>query len=276
MRIAACFYGIDRSLAHTHRSILTNVLDPIRSIGELKVFAHFYKQFTIDNPRSDEVNVKITPAWDLLCADCLILEEPDSFMQQELYEFILSYGDIYGDSGKSIRNLLHQLHSIRQVWLSANLFNPDIILFLRPDLIYHDNFSAQIRKVMRFAVSAIYTPSWQQWLGGLNDRFAICYGKQAAKAFSLRMSSIHEYCILNSLEKCSPKGLHAERLLYHALLRSDSFLLPTSLKASRVRANGYVVSEEFKDIHSSRVKASILWHNIKCLKRLSFLRLPDL
>jgi hypothetical protein len=267
MRIAACFYGIDRSLRYTYESILTNVLNPVKSIGELKIFAHFFKQFTINNQRSEEENIKIEPAWDVLSSDSLTLEEPDTFIRPELLNLIMSYGDVYGDSGRSIRNLMHQLHSIRQAWNSAIEFNPDVVIFLRPDLIYHDNFIEQVKRAKQFASPAIYTPNWQQWLGGLNDRFAICNGSEAANAYATRISLIQEYCALNALEKDSPKGLHSERLLYYAVLRSESFHHSTFLKASRVRATGYVVTEDFKDIQSSRAKQKIFWHNMRCQKR---------
>lgn len=229
----------------------------MHKLGEVRVFCHFYSQAVIDNPRSYECNVIVEPRWELLRPDVLKISEPDVDVDPEKTSKLLSYGDVYQDSGLSLRNLMHQLYSLKIVWAAAQEWAPDAVIFARPDLRYHDSAYSCVKRALQFLRPAVYTPRWQQWLGGSNDRFAICIGKKAAESFASRLDLASDYC--NS-ENCEG-GLHAERLLLYSLLRSGCYNFSTNLTASRVRANGQTVVEDFADMSSLGDKARIFCHN---------------
>ena len=53
-KIAICFFGITRSLKYTIGSIEENILNPARTLGDVRVFAHFFNQERVENSRSRE------------------------------------------------------------------------------------------------------------------------------------------------------------------------------------------------------------------------------
>ena len=146
-------------------------------------------------------------------------------------------GDRYGDGGASIRNLLLQLHSLAAVTSLASQDQPDMVVFARPDLLYHNPINPDvIHHVLRHPrVCAI--PGWQ-WFHGCNDRFAIC-GREAAGAYGTRGMILAEYC------RQSSKPLSSEGLLRFALLRAGISIVALPLRASRVRLGGKIRPEQF-------------------------------
>jgi len=53
-RIAIGFFGITRSLKWTLSSIQKNIIEPARSLGDVRLYAHLYQQEYVLNPRSGE------------------------------------------------------------------------------------------------------------------------------------------------------------------------------------------------------------------------------
>lgn len=121
-------------------------------------------------------------------------------------------------------------------------FGYDICLFLRPDLTYHTNFKYYLLDIItRFIEnreSHIYIPDWQHYKG-INDRFAICVGKKAINAYGRRLNSTLQYCVSEN----SP--LHSENLVKFVLEKSKITPQFIDIKASRTRANGHIVNENF-------------------------------
>ncbi len=79
--VALCFFGITRSLRFTLPSIETNILGPLVSATavsgrDLLVYAHFFDQARIDNPRSGESGEMARDEHRLLATDWLRLEPP--------------------------------------------------------------------------------------------------------------------------------------------------------------------------------------------------------
>lgn len=250
IKIAVCFFGISRSLAFTYPSIEMNILRPAWDTGEVKIFVHFFDQEMIVNARSGENGATRRDEHLLLKPDWLQLEPPDNCLKQIPYDQIKSFGDAWGDGFQSLRNLMHQLHSLKTVSKAALDWQPDIIVFARPDLEYHDSLAGPIRKVLLSHGNMVCLPSWQHWAGGYNDRFAICTADEAAKAYGERLNEVLVFC------KEDDRSLHAEQLLKFVLTKRNVKLRMTSARASRIRLDGTKLVETFED---HRIKAIRQW-----------------
>ena len=237
-RIAIGFFGITRSLKWTLHSIQKNIIEPARALGETRLFAHLYQQEHITNPRTGEDQSLDPNEYHLLGCDEVELEKPETCLVTANYEWILSRGDAFHDEGKSLANLIHQLHSLQQVGQMIKAWKPDIIILARPDLTYHDSFASVIDKQLKSSPTKITIPDWQ-WYGGYNDRFAVC-GLESGRIYSNRIDLIPEY--LNK----TGGPLPAERFLRFNLHKAKISVRACSLRASRTRVNGKVIEENFK------------------------------
>jgi hypothetical protein len=240
LRIGVCFFGITRSLKFTYSSILENILAPARGFGDVKTYAHFFDQRQIHNPRTHEFGPLDDQEHKLLSADRLVLEKPDACLKTWDFERLKSFGDAWSDNFGSLRNLVHQLHSLNEVTKLAVSDGVDLVIFARPDLRYHDGLGGAIRKASRGRGPRVVLPCWQHWEKGYNDRFAICFGDRAINAYGRRIEKAFEYC------QSTHSGLHAERLLRYSLLSSDLPPFCTRARASRVRIDGAQVKESFR------------------------------
>jgi hypothetical protein len=109
---------------------------------------------------------------------------------------------------------------------------------------YHDDFTEIINKQLKSSPKSITLPNWQ-WYGGYNDRFAVC-GPVAGSAYTNRINLIPEYL------KKTGGPLPAERFLAFNLHKMKLNLDFCNLRASRVRANGEQVKENFKTVSISK------------------------
>lgn len=240
-KIAVCFFGISRSLIFTYPSIEKNILNPARGAGKVKTFIHFFDKEKIINKRSGENGLTRRDEYLMLKPDWLQLEPPDDCLKKIQYNQIKSFGDAWKDDFQSLRNLLHQLHSLKTVSTAALDWYPDIIIFARPDLEYHDSLARPIRKMLEVRGNTVCLPSWQHWEGGYNDRFAVCTGDKAARAYGKRLDDVSAFC------REGDRPLHAERLLEFALSTRSVRLRMMSMRASRIRLDGIKRAEKFED-----------------------------
>lgn len=241
VKIALAFFGITRSLSYTIGSIRSNLLDPARECGEVSVCCHFFSQQSIDNPRTGERGELNPHEYALLDPDRLELSEPLAILKDAGFEEIKTYGDHWNDGFKTVSNLLHQLYSLKAVTRLALEENPDVVVYCRPDLEYHDSFLGDLRRATAVRKPTVMLPRWQRHKGGFNDRFAICVGERAAKAYGNRLDCALPFSRELKLE------LHSERLIRYALMKSDVGVEKLDVRASRVRADGQQVKEDFSE-----------------------------
>jgi hypothetical protein len=244
-RIAIGFFGITRSLKWTLPSIQKNIIEPARKLGEVRLFAHLYQQNRIENPRSGENNSVDPDEYQLLNCDEVQLEAPGACLSAANYEWILSHGDAFKDGGKSLSNLIHQLHSLQEVGRMMDSWKPDLFVLARPDLMYYDDFSEVITKQLNSPSNSISIPNWQ-WYGGYNDRFSVC-GPDAGHAYTNRIDLIPEYL------KKTGGPLPAERFLRFNLHKKKIVLNFCTITASRIRVNGVIVKENFSEPSFSKL-----------------------
>jgi hypothetical protein len=239
VKVAICYFGITRSLAYTFDSIAANVLQPARHLGETRVFAHLYRQTQINNPRSKEFGALDPDEYQILMADELELEEPNECLARMRYDELLKHPDPWRDDYKSIKNLMHQLHSLERVGDLARKWSADVYVFVRPDLCYLDPLDLFLKQAIACRQPTVLYPNWQHH-GGLNDRFAIVAGTTAARAYSQRGRLLHEcYEIFE-------KNFNGERLLGYAILKAGCLTQPIYVRAQRVRFDGTYHPEGFR------------------------------
>ncbi len=233
-RVAVCFFGIPRSLRFTQPSIIRNILEPINRFAEVRVFVHFFDQKEVNNPRTGERG-EMCQESIIQPNQTLVMEKPDLCLNKWSYEDLKLYGDYWSDEFKSLRNLIHQLHSIREVTLLSQAFNADCTVFVRPDLWYYDDLSPTVLQALSKGHDTVYLPYWQKY-GGENDRFAVV-GKNCVKAYGYRIQSALNFC------KLYGSSLHSESLLKFSL--SDTKVTHIPCRAARVRINGETANETF-------------------------------
>lgn len=236
LRVAVVFFGITRSLRLTLPAIAANVVGPAREVAqEVRLFGHFFTQTSISNVRSGEVGELDPEEYRLLDLDAVETEAPGACLDLYPMAEMQARGDIWRDDFASFRNLVHQLHSLRRATLLAEAFAPHVVIFARPDLLYHDSMAEHLDFLARAHRSFVLVPDWSQWFGH-NDRFALVKGGAEIAAYGRRAERMGEYC-------AKGKRLHAERFLKFAL--GASRVRPVHLRASRVRSNGLQVLEDF-------------------------------
>ena len=121
-KISICFFGITRDLKKTFPNIEKNIINPASKFGNISIFCHFFENNFVDNLRSKEYNIKIEKNWDLFNASKLISDPPDLFLEEYDLSSIYRFNDPYNDNFKSIRNLIHQLYSLKKVFQISEIF----------------------------------------------------------------------------------------------------------------------------------------------------------
>jgi hypothetical protein len=254
MKIALCFRGIARSLQHTVESIRSHIIEPAEQFGDVRIFTHLFDQTTIDNPRSGEQGPLDRSEYLLLQSHEIKLEDPDECLSQHGFDALKTYGDPWNNNFTSLKNLIHELHSLKEGWKMAELWNPSITLFLRPDLLYASSFRHLFNEIQLSRRKGLCLPVWQGcW--GANDRFAIATTHEAAIVYAERIDYVMDYC------STTRKPLHAEKFLLHQLRQNKTPLWFTRLQARRIRMGGDHAPEKFSTLKGSNVPAWI--HGLK-------------
>lgn len=249
-RIALCYFGLPRALEHTAPSLRACLEEPLRAQAEVIRVGHFFDSSAQPGERIAQ------DAGARLLLDALETEAPvpdlESWDARWGGAHLRAHGDFWGNDGVSLRNLLHQLHSLDRVTGLARAAGADACLFARPDLLYHDAVPDDLVRAARRG-APVWMPAWQHWKGGLNDRFAFCIGDDAIRAYGMRGRLAQSFCARTA----SP--LQSERLVAYALWTAGIAWRPLAMRASRVRADGRVVSEIFRErrLRQARQKAML-------------------
>jgi hypothetical protein len=237
MKIALAFFGLPRCSAITFPSIQRNLLDPLAAAGELHVFQHLYRQDWIFNPRSGEDHPQPDENYRPFGAfDGVVVPRPTG--DSPLFLRLQPYGDAFQDGFHSLRNLLLQLHSLYEVTQRAAAAQPDVVVFARPDLLYHEPLRREDLERAAAQPDEVTLPWWESW-GGFNDRFAVC-GARAYRAYGGRVLLVDHFC------ERTGQALHSESFLRYALAFAGVRVRTIGLRATRVRVDGRMQWEDFE------------------------------
>lgn len=241
MNVVLGFFGLTRSLRRTAGSIRTQIVDPLHEAGfGLRRAGHFNLPGHITNPRSGELGIvpDRTEA-ALLDLDACLIEKQDDRAVEDSWQLACAFPDAFGDGYRSLRNLCHQLRSLDRLWSLIEFLDvaaDDIVIFLRPDLLYLDRLDVRATLAPLLAgESDIVVPSWQSW-GGANDRFAFATA-DAARIYATRWRQFADACLLMG-------GMHSERFLDHVIRSRGLRTRDTDLRAVRMRADGRIAGND--------------------------------
>ena len=233
MKVCIAFFGITRSLCHTKDSILKNVISPLSAFFDLELVAHFYEDAIHETAECGLRENEILPFDDIKINAAEDLEQASEF------EDIKSFGDYSKNDFESTRNLLLKLKSLQALYDFPQVRISDICLFLRSDLIIHDSVSNSILSIRNLKENQILVPFWQNWKGGLNDRFAFCRGEKAKLAYACRFQHALEFC------QRTAGPLQSEQFLLYSIMRHGVKTKELNVTASRISADGRIAQEDF-------------------------------
>jgi hypothetical protein len=240
MRVAVIFFGVARGVSVTIESLKNN-LYAANPEAEFYTIASLNLVESISNPRTGEDGISINPADAfLLNADVYTLARQNDDSIAEAFAAARQNRDYFENEWVSVKNALHQLASLRRAWSLVSDTLPggvDYFLFVRPDLIYLDQF--KLSDIVRgfHGRGNIALPSWHSW-GGFNDRFALA-DATAARHYAERLSLVPEYC--------AKTVFHPESFLGYALEKGRCGVCALPVKANRVRADGVIKEEDFSE-----------------------------
>lgn len=238
--VAIVFFGMARSTGWTIDSIRRHVYLPNDRPGlSITRFASLNIVDRVTNRRSGERDIELVKS-DQFLLDCdtyLTVAQQDAHIG-ELLERARRRRDVYRDDWQSIRNLLHQLLSLKRAWQHIRMFHAqafDHFVFLRPDLLYLDPIDVTEVIAGFTQPNSIAIPPWQSY-DGLNDRFAIA-DAQAARHYATRIDRV--------ILMCRQRALHSESLLRFVMTAARCNVVPLAVRARRVRADGRMHPESF-------------------------------
>ncbi len=242
-------------------TIQQHFIEPLKAQGDCRVFYHLYQQDWVLNARTGEDAALPADAYTPFESFDGELEAPGACLSTWQFERLQKFGDHHRDAFSSLRNLVHQLHSLRQVTLRVAAWQPDVVLFLRPDLFYHAGFSQAAIAAVAADADRCILPQWHWW-GGMNDRFALC-GAKVFTAYGCRIEQALNFATQTG------RPLQGERLVKYALSQAHATVRTTQLQAHRVRVDGQLKSENFAAMATTgSVRGRLTLAKLNLLSRL--------
>ena len=232
-------FGMPRNIEPFIKSIEHKLLNPLKRMGlNYQVVGQLNLPDWIHNPRSGE-NGKIENPLKLteIFPDVSFKFQSENSIAGDLNR-LSKFGDSWADGFVSLSNLLHQQQSLITGTSLALDTGATHFAFIRPDLVYHDDFTDLIDVIALEKTEKVVVPAWQ-FFGGLNDRFSFAVGRKAAEVYGLRLRDA------DSFVSRGRKPLHSERLLAYSLGTRGISVGYIDHRASRCRIDGRIREEDF-------------------------------
>ena len=237
--VSIILFGMPRSIDPFLESITKTLLNPMEKKKlQYRVVGQLNSPVWVSNPRSKEEGQIDRP--EKLSAEFpeVVIERQDESSIVEDFHRLSAFGDIWRDNFRSLSNLLHQQNSLKIATRMALATPASHFIFLRPDLLYHDDFSEFLDRFLRKETKSVALPGWQT-CSGLNDRFAFVVGREAASAYGLRLHDADRFVLRRN------RPLHSERLLAFSLGTKRIPVQFIPHRASRCRLDGTFRLENF-------------------------------
>lgn len=247
-QVVFVYFGVIRNVGTSWPRLQSHVVEPISAqAGRSISAAHLYRLNRMRTGRRNEPGGTPFREFESLGIDHLAVTEAEvipTLFQDRRFEVAKLAGDAYLDDFQSLRNLFLQLRSLQIATEAAINTGADVFVFVRPDLYYW----TRLRLNSHLIGQNIVEIPFFQWFGGLNDRFAIAYSLEAARAYGGRIANLIDYV------ETARRPVQAEQFLLFSLLKNASRFYPKFSYASRVRTDGQRVRENFLPIRSMRFR----------------------
>jgi len=232
LKIALCFWGMNRSAVHTHESIRDKIYQPlIDSSIPYDTYGHFNHVDHVINSRTGEHHDKLSlESYKLLLIDALKIDDQEKLYKQLKVDNYRSHPDPWKTNYESVNFFIFSLFSLLEVtnMMSNSGKNYSHVIFLRPDVKYIDQLPVSVLTQIKTGQCAIpdFTPI------NTNDRFSIC-SQEDAIILGNRFNELLNY---------SKKNLvHAESFLDFILYKNKIKVKPLkNFLFQRIRANGEI------------------------------------
>jgi len=244
LKFCICFFGVlSRSLDYTIKSINENIFN-VLSDNNIKadLFVHDMLVTHFKSTRAND-NAIIKNKSELLNSlNCNRLFYDSTIQTTFDNNFDWDKTNKYGYMENNLnthKNAIRQLYSVKkvtQMWEKKNN-SYDLYIYLRPDLLYINTLN--LKRIIDTLLFTDYlgTPRWHKW-GGINDRIYMG-NKNIINKFGNRLDFVEDY--INKKKKY----YHPEKFMKYILSENNIKSIPIDLKGKRVRANGYIVNENF-------------------------------
>lgn len=183
-KIALLFWGLTRGLKHILDSLKNNVINVLKDAGyDVHIFIHTYyllnKNYT--NVRHKVYNFKLDfDEYKLLEPFCSLIDNQDEIAEKINLSQYHSQKDKFNNNYQTTNYYILSLYSqqiITRKFLELKN-NYKFVMFLRPDVLYHQKFN--ISWLNKLNDNYVMIPKWGKF-GGINDRFCICTPNNAHK-----------------------------------------------------------------------------------------------
>ena len=242
-RVLICYFGLTRSLKYTIKSH-RNIINTLKKAGmKVDIALHTYNLKKLTNKRSNEKNCTLdTEEYKMLNPDMYLITDQDKFLSEiksdGFFNYACSKGDPWNDDFKSLSNLFCQLNSLKLVTDLWSENDYDVVIYLRPDLLYNKLDIKDIYKVISDDVLLVRPYDEYNKLM-VNDRTAIGPPK-LMKLYGKRYDYIQEYLDMG-------KMLHSETFLtYIVKNKIRNYSNDMNLMGKRMRANGQINESDKK------------------------------
>jgi hypothetical protein len=248
MKVAICFWGLNRSIEYTLESLETHLFKVLRDAGiEYRIFLHALTLSRMySNPRANEHNVFLKQTtWKLLMPHYSTSEPQDDVDKQLHLKEYRKHGDAWQHESvpgyipfSCLDNCIRSLYSLDQVttlWETCGE-RFDAVMYLRPDVRLITSFNVQWLESLQ--PKKIYCPNFHL-IHGCNDRFGLGVPKEMS-IYGHRFRTLHKYS--------EQQPIHSERYLAHVMKQHHIQLEPVPFRFWRVRAGGKVHEEDAKSL----------------------------
>ena len=247
MKVAICFWGLTRSLKHTHQSIQKHIFKVFKQHDiDYKIFMHTYVFYTsYYNPRAaqegefgengEEDEIKLDfEEYKLLNADYLQIDNQDKIKYEiDLFQY-RSQKDPWNSDYICLDNFLCAMYSKKQLgrMVEKSDIDFDYVLYLRPDVLYLNDFNVDYFSLTN--EQHVCTPNFHLF-PKLNDRLCLLKACNHLK-YSQMFDLMYEYSL--------HKELHSEIFQYYVMTHIYKWkILYIPFHFNRVRANGKVLDD---------------------------------
>jgi hypothetical protein len=254
IRVYVLIVGINRSLSYTHPSIDRHIIEALNRSPffnvEVMVSLIHPPGDRIDNPRSREhgdLETNVPAHWGDYPLLHLSMSELESTVDRH-YESFLALGDVWGDGGKSLHNILNFMAALKttyQHYLSRR--SSGVVVFCRPDILLGDHLGIRRHTFVAslanfFNKRLVIVPNWGAKHDGLNDRFAV-----------LSWPTVEDYfCRVDQVDSIpfTREGFHSESFLWQSMANTARLRLIFS-SMWRIRLGGQPDKKDLK-LHQKR------------------------
>lgn len=236
MRIALCFWGLQRSTQYTYKSIYSCILLPLKQKNiQVDIYVHSTTVTHYVNYRSKETITPSPHLWKFLKPNFKKIESQEEVDQRLHLEDYRTFGCPWNSPHcQTLDNLVRSLYSLKEVTLlmEQQNINYDFVMYCRPDVIFQTRFSPSFLSKGKNHDSIVLVDFGKY---PVNDRFALCRPN---------IAHIYGFRFDKALDYSRHFPLHSENFLHHILTSHQIRIEEIHFVFYRVRSDGRVQKDK--------------------------------